>query len=111
LVAEFIEHASNDLDTTSGLALVWHLVGDETIPSGTKAATLLAIDEVLGLALEDVVARPIKISSEAQTLLGEREAARANKDFTRSDELRNALAALGLLVEDTPEGQRVRELR
>ncbi len=111
LVDEFMKHVSNDLDTADGLALVWKVVGDENLPSSVKAATLLAFDEVLGLALEDVVARPIKISAEAQALLDERERARLAKDFKRSDVLRDEIAKLGLLVEDTNEGQRVRELR
>ena len=111
LLNEFMSHAQNDLDTTTGLALVWKLVGDEKLESGVKAATLLAMDEVLGLALEDVVAKPIKIAAEVQALLDDRQAARSAKDFKRSDELRDEIAKLGLLVEDTAEGQRVRELR
>jgi cysteinyl-tRNA synthetase len=111
LVDEFMGHARNDLDTAGALAAMWKLVGDEQLPSGVKAATLLAFDEVLGLALEDVVARPIKISAEAQTLLDERERVRLAKDFARSDILRDDLAKLGYVVEDTAEGQRVRELR
>ena len=111
LLDEFMAHAQNDLDTTTGLALMWKLVGDENLASGVKAATLLAMDEVLGLALEDVVARPVKVSAEAQALLNERETARSTKDFKRSDELRDEIAKLGLLVEDTAEGQRVRESR
>jgi cysteinyl-tRNA synthetase len=40
-----------------------------------------------------------------QALLDERAAARAAKDFARSDELRAALAELGVAVRDTVEGQ------
>lgn len=109
-VEEFMTHIANDLDTAGGLALLWKLVGDEQLPSGVKAATLLAFDEVFGLALEDVVARPIKVSAEAQTLLDERVRVRLAKDFKRSDDLRDELAKLGYIVEDTAEGQRVREL-
>ena len=90
--------------------MLWKVVGDEQLPSSVKAATLLAFDEVLGLALEDVVARPIKVSAEAQALLDERVRVRLAKDFKRSDELRDELAKLGYQVEDTAEGQRVREL-
>jgi cysteinyl-tRNA synthetase len=111
LLGEFMMHACNDLDTPGVLAVLWKLVGDENLPSSVKAATLLAFDEVLGLALEDVVARPVKISSEAQTILDERERVRLAKDFTRSDVLRDDLAKLGYMVEDTADGQRVRELR
>lgn len=108
---EFMTYVANDLDTTQALALLWKLVGDAQLSTGVKAATLLAFDEVLGLALEDVVARPVKISQEVQGLLDARVQARAAKDFQTSDELRDQIAKLGFLVEDTAEGQRVRELR
>ena len=44
----------------------------------------------------------------AQALLDERVAARAGKDWSRSDALRGELAALGVAVEDTKDGQRWR---
>jgi len=40
-----------------------------------------------------------------ETLLQQRAAARADKDFARSDALREELLALGVSVRDTPEGQ------
>lgn len=111
LLDEFMMHVSDNLDTPGALAVMWKMVGDERLPSSVKAATLLAFDDALGLALEDVVARPIKVSDEAQALLDERVRVRLAKDFKRSDALRDELAQLGYQVEDTPEGQRVRELR
>ena len=41
---------------------------------------------------------------ENEELLRERQEARAAKDFARSDAARDALAALGVEVRDTPEG-------
>ena len=111
LVDEFMTHASNDLDTSGALAVMWRLVGDENMPSGVKGATLLSLDEVLGLGLDEVVAKPINISATAQTLLDKRAHARLAKDFEQSDVLRDQLAEQGLIVEDTPDGQRVREHR
>jgi len=37
-------------------------------------------------------------------LIHEREQARANHDFARADQLRDQLAAEGIILEDTPEG-------
>jgi len=42
----------------------------------------------------------------ATELLEARERARAAKEFARADQLRDALAAIGVVVTDTPEGQR-----
>ena len=44
---------------------------------------------------------------EVERLLGERAAARARRDFRRSDELRAEIAGLGWAVEDTPAGPRL----
>lgn len=110
-VAAFIERAQDDLDTAAGLAMLWDVVHDEVLPTDVKAATVLAFDEVLGLALEDVVARPVRVTDEAQKLLDGRQKAREEKDWTQSDALRDQLAELGYRVEDTAEGQRVRERR
>jgi cysteinyl-tRNA synthetase len=41
-------------------------------------------------------------------LLEARQLARERKDFTESDRIRDALAAAGVVVEDTPDGSRWR---
>ena len=48
------------------------------------------------------------LSPELTAMLEERATARAARDWARSDELRDALAAAGIAVEDTPDGQRWR---
>jgi cysteinyl-tRNA synthetase len=44
---------------------------------------------------------------EAQALLDQREAARAERDFAAADELRDRLAAMGWEVRDSAEGARL----
>ena len=58
---------------------------------------------VLGL-----IDAPDALPEGAQELLDQRAAAREARDFATSDELRDALAALGVAVEDTRDGQRWR---
>lgn len=107
----FMERMADDLDTPGALAEFYGVVNDAEMDSSMKAATILAMDEVLGLALEDVVARPVIVPEAVQKLLDERAQARAAKDWMLSDELRDAIAQLGFSVEDKPEGQKVREAR
>jgi cysteinyl-tRNA synthetase len=45
----------------------------------------------------------------AAELLTEREEARAAKDFEKSDRLRERLAAMGVNVADTADGQRIKK--
>ena len=44
-------------------------------------------------------------------LIAARQEARARGDYARADALRDELAALGVVVEDTPAGARVRRLK
>ena len=46
-------------------------------------------------------------SEAAQALLAARQAARSEKNWTLADNIRDAIAALGLSVEDTPAGARL----
>lgn len=46
------------------------------------------------------------LSGTIELALKQRKAARDRKDFVASDEIRDGLAALGILIEDTPQGPR-----
>ena len=104
--ARFREAIADDLDLPRAMALVAELARSDVAP-GARAATLLAWDAVLGLDLGRVPAQE-ELPAGAAELIAEREHARAAKDFARSDQLRDDLAALGVNVIDTPDGQRIR---
>jgi cysteinyl-tRNA synthetase len=94
---------ADDLDLPSAMALVAEL-GRSSVAPRTKSALLLAWDEVLGLDLRrKSVERTLPAG--AAELLAEREKARAAKDFARSDQLREALRALGMQVSDKSVGE------
>ena len=61
------------------------------------------IDSVLGVLGLDAAAGE-EDAEEIEALIAERNAARKNKDFKRSDAIRDDLAARGILLEDTPDG-------
>jgi cysteinyl-tRNA synthetase len=66
---------------------------------------LYRADRVLGVLDFEV---PVPLGDEISLLIEERDKAREAKDFVRADELRNELEALGVTIEDTPGGSRVR---
>ncbi len=98
---------SDDLDLPRAMALVSELTRS-SLPVRAKAAVLRTWDAVLGLDLGRPSMEP-PLSEEAAKLLEARERARAAKDFATSDELRDELAALGISVIDTPDGQRIKK--
>ncbi|MEX2501689.1 MAG: cysteine--tRNA ligase, partial [Trueperaceae bacterium] len=70
------------------------------------------LGRVLGVELaspehNDAAARE-RIAGLAELVLEQREEARARRDFTAADALRDRLTDLGIAVEDTPDGPRVR---
>ncbi len=64
------------------------------------------VDDVLGVLALVARDRQAAPDAEEQRWLDERAAARAARDFAQSDHLRAQLAARGIEVEDTPQGQR-----
>jgi cysteinyl-tRNA synthetase len=69
------------------------------------AEAIRDLDRVLGV-IDDTAG--VELEAELSALLEARAEARAARDWARSDELRDALAAAGVVVEDTPDGQRWR---
>lgn len=59
------------------------------------------IQSVLGLTLETLPEKIVCITEEMQALIDERTKARENKDWKKSDELRDQLALLGYTVSDS----------
>ena len=110
-----IEALSDDLNTPLALSHLHELAGDlNKAAGGGKAGAssrLLAAGRLLGLLQQDPEnwfkggAReggPDDAAIEA--LIEERNAARADKDFTRADEIRDQLASQGVLLEDGGQG-------
>lgn len=61
---------------------------------------LAAIDEALGITLH----QSRDVTDVQKQLIHDRDEARMSKDWARSDELRDQLAAEGILLRDTPQG-------
>ncbi|MCI5957095.1 MAG: cysteine--tRNA ligase [Clostridiales bacterium] len=111
---KFIAAMDDDLNTADALAALFELVrGVHKLPQTgvSKEAVLCgqekmnAICGVLGLLMKQQGG----ISPEVQALVDERAQARKNKDWKRSDELRDQIKAMGYILEDTPAGQKVRK--
>jgi cysteinyl-tRNA synthetase len=102
---ELREAFEDDLDTPRALQVLRRLEKAD-LPAGSKLETFLWVDHYLGLDLARDIGRPKgALPPGAQGLLDQRVAVRAAKDFAASDRLRDELAALGVLVKDTKDGQ------
>lgn len=100
---KFMNAISDDLNTSEALAVVWEMLKSKT-DEKEKALTLSAMDEVFGLGLADIIGKTVKAPKEIIAIAEERQLARKNKEWKKSDELRDAIKAKGWLVEDNKDG-------
>lgn len=107
LKAKFIEALSDDFNTPVALSVLQDVLKSD-LSNEDKLATLIDFDKVLGLDFEKVLhTKPIEIPGDIQKILDQRSDARKNKDFKKSDELRDLLKEKGFVVSDTKEGQKL----
>jgi cysteinyl-tRNA synthetase len=95
---------ADDLDLPAAMALVAEVMRS-SLPGAGKSRLLRRWDQVLGLDLDRTTPR-LDLPAGARVLLQQREHARAARDFQTADRLRVELAAMGVTVTDTAEGQR-----
>ena len=96
----------NDLNTSQALVVMWNCLKDEGLNPATKLAAVQDMDQVLGLgvdAIQEEKAQPV--DAQVEDLLKKRKQAREAKDWAAADQIRDALAALGYVVKDLPNGE------
>lgn len=117
VVAEFRARMDDDLDTPGALALIFDLVrqantaADSDAPGSDEAAQRAAItaNTLAGaLGLQLVAGEAAELDEVAAEWVRRRDAARAAKEWAEADAARTELEQLGWLVEDGPEGTRIR---
>jgi cysteinyl-tRNA synthetase len=105
----FVAAIDDDLDMPTALALVREVLRSR-LSADERRWLILDADLVLGLDLHRAwePATDEWPSEAAAALAAERQAARARRDFARSDALRQELATLGWEVVDGPDGSSLR---
>ncbi|HEY5652364.1 MAG TPA: DALR domain-containing protein, partial [Acidimicrobiia bacterium] len=129
VIASFVEKMDDDFNTPEALGIVFDTVReanrrlDAGEEAGALAASVVEMIDVLGVtpeaggeALSDVsdgvnalaevlgVDEGATIAATLDNLLARRAAARVDRDFATSDRIRDELAALGIGIEDGPDG-------
>jgi cysteinyl-tRNA synthetase len=102
----FADAIADDLAMPAALAIAHAVASADDLAPIERRALLLDFDRVLGLGLDEPAEETdVDLPAGAAGLLERRAAARAARDFATSDALRDELAALGIEVRDTPDGQ------
>jgi len=102
---KIIEAIDNNLDTPKAITILWDLVKDSNVNNADKKATLLDLDNIFGFGL--ALIKDEVIPEDILKLVREREEVRLNKNWAKSDELRDQIKSLGYEVKDTEEGTKL----
>lgn len=101
---------ANDINTSSAITVLYDMLKEE-FSDATKRALVNRYDEVLSLNLAEAwetdgedPALDAGLADYVEKMIEERKAAKKEKNFARADEIRDELAAKGILLKDTREG-------
>jgi len=114
---QFIEAMDDDLNTADGITAIFELVRDlntMSADSETSKEQLMAgaavfdeLTSVLGLLYNRN--REEEIPAEILALAEQRTAARKEKNFALADELREKIASMGYIIEETRQGTKIKK--
>jgi cysteinyl-tRNA synthetase len=111
--AQFIEAMDDDLNTADGISALFELVRDANRMLADSQPTQGSVQTVLTLFAElaDVLGllynrKEDDGDAEVEALIEQRRVARAEKNWAESDRIRDELKAMGIVVEDTPQGMK-----
>ncbi len=109
-VKDFESAMEDDFNTADAIAAVFDLVKFANTTADAQGSKeyakslyelLIRLTDVLGLIVEK---KEEILDTEIEALIAERQAARKEKNFARADEIRDELAAKGIVLLDTREG-------
>ena len=105
---KFVAAMEDDLNTADAISVLFEMVrfinSDKTLSRNDARCCLNMLKElggVLGLLRRET---KTDVSAEVEALIAERTEARKNKDWAKSDEIRDRLKAMGVVLEDTRSG-------
>jgi cysteinyl-tRNA synthetase len=111
IVRQFVDIMSDDFKTPQALALIFDVVRDantaieenklDEVP--TLYSTVYELITVLGIDIEQDSREGVDVEW-VEAKIEDRNQARAEKDFARSDAIRDELANAGVVIEDTKDG-------
>lgn len=111
----FVAEMDDDFNAANGITVVYDVAKTMNIYSEQKVVSKAVIEAMLGTIKEMLTVFGVIISAEKEllddnieALLAERTQARLDKNFARSDEIRDLLKSEGIIIDDTPQGTRWR---
>ena len=106
----FHKAINDDLNMPAAMGVVWEVVRQDK-KSDKFSKLLLKFDTVLGLKINEECNKPKEeLPEEILELIEERKKARENKEWNKSDELRDIIKEKGYEIKDTKDGIEVKKI-
>ena len=106
LEKKFHQAINDDLNMPLAMGVVWEVVRQE-VKSPQFAKLLMKFDTVLGLKIDETRYKQEEIPKDIEELVEQRKEARKNKDWAKSDKLRDLIQSKGYEIKDTKEGTQI----
>lgn len=109
LKEKFFNAMDNDFDTVKALAAIFDFVKKsyKNKSGGKKTYNFFKkIDKIFGI----LDLKQEKIPQQIKRLIEDREKARKQKNYKKSDQIRQKIKKLGFWIEDTPKGPKIKKL-
>ncbi len=113
VLAEFHQKMQDDFNTPDAITAMFQwaseanqLLQEPSIPAADLQEVLDAFNEMNGVLRIVNTGEGDMLDEEIERLIAERVEARKNKNWGRADEIRDLLAAKGIVLEDTAQGMR-----
>ncbi|MBZ4665721.1 cysteine--tRNA ligase [Mahella sp.] len=110
---KFIEAMDDDMNTASAMSVIFDLAKDINIVITDSASAefasaaldmLMELSGVMGLLYKDSACS--QLDKEIEQMIQQRQQARVQRDWATADRIRDELKAMGIVLEDTPQGVR-----
>ncbi len=109
-VVKYENAMEDDLNTADAISVIFELVklANSSISSDNARSVITEVYDTIGRLCDvlGIITKTEKeiLDADVEALIEERQAARKAKNFARADEIRDTLAAQGIILEDTREG-------
>ena len=101
---KFWAAVNDDLHMPIALSVVWAAAKSDSLSDAEKLGLIQDFDTVLGLGLMAYQKREVVLTDEQAAMIAARDEAKKSRNFAESDRIRDELKAMGIALEDTPQG-------